>query len=84
MTMKLPMLVALTLALHGACLAQDVSVKSTEGEHYCHPDHVGGWKQSRQMPSDGRFYGLTLAQSRLYLARMDSVTAILRAAPVLS
>lgn len=82
MSMKLPTLVALTLALHGPCLAQ--AVKAAAGERYCFPDQLGGWKQSRQMPSDGRFYGLTLAQSRLYLARMDSVTAILRAAPVLS
>ncbi len=90
MTMRLPMLVALTLALAGAlspfapCAAQDVGVKSTAGEHYCFPDHPGGWKQSRQAAAEGRFYGLTLAQSRLYLARIDSVTALLRAAPVLS
>jgi len=87
MTMRLPMLVALSLALAGAPSpgrAQDVAVKATEGERYCFPGHLGGWKQSAQAASDGRFYGLTLAQSRLYLARMDSVRAILRAAPVLN
>lgn len=90
MTMRLPMLVALSVALAGAlypyapCVAQEVGVRATEGERYCFPDHVGGWKQSAIAASDARFYGLTLAQSRLYLARIDSVTAILRSAPVLS
>ncbi len=90
MTVRLPMLVALSVALAGAlapsapCAGQDVGVKATAGERYCFPDHLGGWKQSAIAAADGRFYGLTLAQSRLYLARIDSVMQVLRAAPVLN
>ena len=70
----------LSLCLAGGSLAQG-GVKPTEGERPCLPEQVGTWTPNRVAVDGGRQYGLTDAQSRLVLGKLDRLVADLRALP---